>query len=147
MVAMIPEIPDWIRPEVDRAALALSFGFLQADAGVIAGRSARTVRRWLQEPEFRELVEQYNARNLYALAVRIDAAQLKAAETVIGLTDSTNERVQLAAALALLDRGAKLREEISFARRTAALEQTAAAGKLAEENKKKKAKNTKKGVR
>lgn len=131
MVA-IPEIPGSMNPAVDRAALALAYGFSQPDAALIAGKSARTLRRWLKEQAFRELVEEYAARNFYALAVRIDAAQLKAADTIIGLTDSRNERVQLAAALGLRDWGRNLREEVSFARRLAALEQTAAAGELNE---------------
>ena len=133
MVAMVPEIPEWLSPEVDRAALALSYGCTQADAAIIAGRSARTVRRWLQDPEFRNLVAGYTARNQYALAVLIDEALLGAAKTLIELQGSADERIRLSSSLALLGEGRKLREEISFARRLAALEQTAVAAHVIDE--------------
>jgi len=131
MAEMIPEIPEGINPAADRAALALGFGFYQADAAYFAGRSPRTLRRWLQDQTFQELVAQYSARTLYELAARIASYQLQAVDKIAELMNASNEHVQLGAARTLaLDLGPKSREELNFARRLAALEETAAASEL-----------------
>jgi hypothetical protein len=135
MAEMIPEIPEGISPAADRAALALGFGFFQADAAIFAGRSPRTLRRWLQHQMFQDLVAQYSASTLYTLAARITSYQLQAVDKIAELMNARNEHVQLGAARTMaLDLGPKSREELNFARRLAALEQTAAASEL---NKKK----------
>ncbi|HEY5013491.1 MAG TPA: hypothetical protein VIK61_12400 [Acidimicrobiia bacterium] len=131
MAQMIPEIPEGISPAADRAALALAFGFYQADAAILAGRSERTIRRWLQHPIFQELVAQYSASTLYELGARITSYQLQAVDKIAELMNARNEHVQLGAARTMaLDLGPKSREELMFARRLAALEQNAAASEL-----------------
>jgi hypothetical protein len=138
MVIAIPEIParESIDPKFDRAAMGLAFGWSQVDAARFAGTSDRNLRRWLQEPWFQQLVADYAQHTLYAVAARVEDLQLQALEVVADLMmNGESEQVRLKAALALLDLGPKLRDERGLQRRLAAVEQTAAAAKLENDEK------------
>jgi hypothetical protein len=131
MVVAVPEMPESINPQVDRAALGLGLGWSQVDAARFAGTSDRNLRRWLERDGFQQLVADYAQYSLYAVAARVEELQLRALETVADLmVNGKSEQVRLKAAIDLLDRGPKLREERTFVRRMAAVEQTAAVAKL-----------------
>jgi hypothetical protein len=131
MIAAVPEFPTQIDPRVDRAAFGLGEGWSQVDAARFAGTSTRSLRRWLQDPGFQQLVADYSQHSLYAVAARVEELQLQAIEKVADLMmNGESEQVQLKAAFGLLELGPKLREERTFQRRMTGVEQTAAVAKL-----------------
>jgi hypothetical protein len=135
MIAPVPEFPDPIDPKIDRAAFALGVGWSQADAAHFAGTSTRTLRRWLQDPPFQQLVADYSQHSLLAVAARVEQLQLQAIEVIAELMmNGKSEQVRLKAACFLVDLGSKLREERTFVRRLTAVEETAAVAKLKNAN-------------
>ena len=68
-----PTLP--ITPARERAAVELAYGATQKAAAAAAGVNAHTVGRWLKDPDYRALVDQYAADWLTAL--RTDLSQLR----------------------------------------------------------------------
>jgi hypothetical protein len=134
MIAIVEE-PNWdFTPGAERAAMLLGFRAPQAMAAEVAGVSARTIRRWLASPLFQQRVASYRAHNVAMLGELIDALQVRSAERLAELVESEDERIALGAVrLTLVDVGPNLRAETHLLRRLAALEQTAAAVELAEQ--------------
>jgi hypothetical protein len=129
ITAIVPSDHDPVR---DRAALTLAYGYPQADAARGVGVTDRTIRRWLSDAAFVSLVETYRARALYELGAQLEKAQLEAVAKLIELMHTGRDSVQATAARTLIDEARKTREEVSYLRRLAALEQTVAAAALDE---------------
>ena len=129
----IPALPEPIDPAKDRAALAIGLGFNAAQAGALAGRSDRQVRRWKQAPGFQALVEQYAATGQHQLQIDLYALRTKAIARLGDLIDSKKESVANVAIRTALDNERKEREAAALARRVAALETTVASAEFDEE--------------
>lgn len=103
---------------------ALAGGATHADAAATAGVSPRTVRRRLDDPAFKAQVQVTRA-DLVESAVGILArVTTTAAETLAQLLDKNiAPTVRLGAARAVIELGAKLREQQDLEGRIAALEE------------------------
>lgn len=86
------------------AVQVLAGGGRQADAARAAGCSARTIARWLQDPEFVELVQNARSRAIDDATARLGGLALKAADTLGALLTARNSpSARLGAARAILD--------------------------------------------
>lgn len=104
---------------------ALAAGATHAQAAERAGVSERTVRRRLDEPDFRRAVSRERGRILDRAA---GLAADTAAEAITVLRDlmrDAPEHVRLAAARAIVDRAASLREAGELEERLRRLEEVA----------------------
>jgi hypothetical protein len=98
-------------------ALALAKGQDVRAACAEAKVAERTARLWREDPAFTERVKQLQAE-LFAEAVAVLAAgNRKAADRLVKLVDSDNEKVSLAAARSVLEVGTSLREKLELAPR------------------------------
>jgi hypothetical protein len=108
------------------AALACG-GTVEASAKA-AGVSVPTVRRRLAEPEFRKAVDEARAEAVSRAVARLSATATLAADTLRELLKAKSEAVRLGASRAVLELGARLREQEELAARVAALEAQLGAG-------------------
>src|SRR5205814_8324927 len=88
-----------------------------------AGVSERTVRRRLDDPAFRRLVDEARAEMLTQATAQLTGAAVAAVETLRGLLGSELGFARLGAARAILDIGCRYREQLAWAARIAALEE------------------------
>jgi hypothetical protein len=102
---------------------ALACGASPESAAQKAGLSRRTVYRRLADPAFRAQVIELRAEMVRRSTGMVTAAGLAAVKTLMTLQDSAaSEAVRLGAARATLELGCKLRENVDWAERLAALE-------------------------
>jgi hypothetical protein len=92
-------------------------------AALAAGVSERTVRRRLDEPVFKRQVDDARAEMLAQATARLTGAALEAVEALRALLGSDLNFARLGAARAILEVGAKYREQLDLAERVAALEE------------------------
>src|SRR5437764_12502014 len=69
----------------DRAAEGLALGMTQRDAAAYAGAGERTVRRWLDDPEFVAMVRELRRREFERTSGRLMAAQEAAIDPLVDL--------------------------------------------------------------
>src|SRR5262245_36736735 len=93
-------------------ALALATGATVEGAAAAAGVSVGTVYRRLRLPEFRALVQARREQLLGQAAGKLAGGGGKAADVLVGLLDSGNEKVKLNAARAVLEFMTRLAELI-----------------------------------
>src|SRR3954464_15182527 len=92
---------------------ALAGGATYEDAAKRAGVSERTVRRRLDDPAFKRQVDEARAEMLSQATARLTSAALDAVEALRGLCwGSDLDFARLAAARAILEVGAKYREQL-----------------------------------
>ncbi len=102
--------------------LHLAAGASRTSAAKAAGVSERTVFRRLQDPAFRQRLDEARAEMLTSAVARLTASATSAAMTLHRLLTAESESVQLGAARSILELGTKLRESEELAARIAALE-------------------------
>lgn len=102
--------------------LALAQGQTTSQAATAAGVSSRTVRRWLEDPDFRQGVADSRTELLQLAVGRLAAAATKAVDTLIDALDSDRDMARVQAAKVLLDATLALRESLDLEQRIAAIE-------------------------
>ena len=128
MVEMIdsPSIPSDLNPRMERAAMARAYGYNQRDAGWLGGVSDRTIRRWEDDEHFVHLVEQYRARGLFELGVRLQQLIPLAVETLWSLMNFGTGPVRLGAAKAVIAFAHQTEDQLHSKREAALIEDLAA---------------------
>jgi hypothetical protein len=116
------EVEDGAGPD-DLLAAALAAGAEVAEAAERAGVSRRTAFRRLNDVGFRARVDELRRRMVAQAVGRLADSMSEAADKLKGLLASDDERVQLAAAKAILEAGPRLREQEELAERVQQLEQ------------------------
>ncbi len=116
-------------PEQDQVVVAaLAGGATYDQAGAAAGISGRTVRRRMRDDAFRARVHEASSELARAVAARLTASSLTAADRLTALLDAPDPRVQLAAVRLALDGSLRHREALELEERISALERAAAGG-------------------
>lgn len=105
--------------------IALASGKTYAEAAQAAGVSVATVKRRLQEPEFRQQIADIRAEMLERTMAALTANGVAAVSTLVQLLEADSEGARLAAAKHLLEIGTKLRDHYNHEARIAALEAAA----------------------
>ncbi len=103
-------------------AALLAAGLTQQQAAQAAGRSRASVTRALREPEFRALVERYEAGAARRVSRRLDRLCDDALGTLTELLGCKAPAVRARVALGVLDHAARSREQVDLEERVAALE-------------------------
>ena len=101
---------------------ALAQGKTHAEAGRIAGMSARTVRRRLQDDDFGARVEQARAEVTSAAAAQLAGLYPRAIGALSDLLDDKEGSVRLRAAQAVLKAGPELKAHTDFEQRLLEIE-------------------------
>lgn len=102
---------------------ALARGECQTAAAKLAGCSATTIRRRLEDPEIRNQIERFRETMLNSAAGQLGAILSKAVSTLEGLlTKSTPPAVRLAAAKSVVELTIRTREVLSWEKRLTELE-------------------------
>lgn len=114
-------------PKRDLLAALLAAGLSQEQAAQAAGRSRASVTRALREPEFRNLVERYEADAARRVSQRLDRLCDDALGTLAELLGCKAPAVRARVALGVLDHAARGREQ-DLEERVAALEAGKPAG-------------------
>lgn len=112
-------------PDLDprsEAATFLARGYSTEKTGEAVGRSARTVRRWLENPGFTAEVETVRRAILTEAVAALGAAVRDAVETLHASLGDDNPHVRVRAAATLLGSLPALAAHVSFETRLAALE-------------------------
>src|SRR5262245_31805137 len=104
---------------------ALASGLTVRAACKRAHVSVRTAFRRMAEPDFRREVVEARAGMFDRALGRMSSAAVQAASTLRKLLDARADTTKLAAARALLEHGAKLREQVDLERRISDLEMKA----------------------
>jgi hypothetical protein len=103
--------------------LALACGATHESAAQKAGLSLRTIYRRLENPGFREQVQQVRADIVRRVAGLFTAAGMSSFKTFTYLQESAgSESVRLGAARAVIELGCKLRKTVELTERLAAME-------------------------
>ena len=109
---------------------ALARGEGQTAAATLAGCSVSTIRRRLDEAEFRARVEKFRAEMLDAAAGKLGSTVVKAVSTLESLLSiETPPAVRMASAKALVEFALRTREALSWEKRLADLEARACSAK------------------
>jgi hypothetical protein len=103
--------------------LALAHGASVEAAAKAAGISRATVYRRLKEPAFRKQVDDARAEIVSRAVARLSSTSVEAADALRRLLYSDMDFARLAAARAILELGAKLREQHDLLSRIEALEE------------------------
>ncbi len=112
------------RHQVDDLIItAIAGGATYAEAGKQANVTERTVANRMADPGFRQRVAEVRSRLLEQTAAGLTASGLHAVGALDRLLDAESESVQLGAAKALIELGAKVREGHDLEQRITALEQ------------------------
>ena len=101
---------------------ALAAGGTVEAAAKHAGVSTATAHRRLADPDFRRRVAEAQNEAVARAVARLAATSTLAADTLRALLTAESEQVRLGAARAVLDLGARLREQLDLAERIAAIE-------------------------
>ena len=108
----------------EAAALALASGRTIKAAAKETKVGERTLHRWLKtDPSFRQRVTDYRDEFVSQTVGRLSALSVKATDTVAGLLDSEDEKVQIQAVRLVYESLAATREAVEFAARLNAVEQ------------------------
>ncbi len=110
----------------DAFALAVASGISLREAARSAGISESTAYRRLKDPAFRRRVSEIRTSFLNEAVGRLCEAANEAVSTLRALLTARSEGVRLSAARAILELGAKLREQTELEERITALEREAA---------------------
>jgi hypothetical protein len=102
---------------------ALAAGASYVDAAKQAGVHERTVRRRMDDPDFRRQVDQLRGEVVARAVAMLSSASVEAVETLRRLLGSEMDFARLAAARSILELGAKYREAEDLAVRLEVLEQ------------------------
>ena len=109
---------------------ALARGEGQTAAATLAGCSVSTIRRRLDDAEFRARVEKFRAEMLDAAAGKLGSTVVKAVSTLESLLSiETPPAVRMASAKALVEFALRTREALSWEKRLADLEARACSAK------------------
>ena len=112
------------RTKNQQLLMALACGATLENAARQCGLSDSTTRRRLQEPAFRQQLQELRADMLQRAAGVLTAAATEAVKTLVILQNPvTPAAVRLGAARAVLELGVKLREAADLEQRLASLEQ------------------------
>jgi type II secretory pathway component PulF len=105
--------------------VALACGATIEVAAQKAGLSQATVYRRLQDPEFKNRIQQAQSDMVKRASGTLTAAGMEAIKTLLSLlqSSSTPAAVRLGAARAVLELGSKLRDNVEFGERLRALEE------------------------
>ena len=107
---------------------SLARGEGQTATATLAGVSVSTVRRRLEDPDFRQRVDRFREGMLDAAAGRLGATVEKAVKTLEGLlADDTPPATRLAAARSVIEFTFRSREILSWEQRLAEVEARARA--------------------
>jgi hypothetical protein len=108
----------------EKLVIALACGSTVENAARQAGVSETTVYRRMKDPEFQRLLYAARQEMIQRTANMLTAASLESVKTLLRLQgDGVPHAVQLGAAKAIVELGAKLRESAELFARVAALEQ------------------------
>lgn len=103
--------------------IALACGSTVETAAAKAGLNERTVYRRLEDPDFREKLQEFRAKMVERASAMLSASGMEAVKTLLGLMErSIPHAVRLGAAKAILELGMKLRDLLEVEERLAALE-------------------------
>ena len=105
------------------AALAIASGSTIVEAAERAGISERTVRRRLDDPDYRMEISHLRSKLLDAAVGKLVAATTEAASTMQALLEADSEHVRLGAAKAILEFGLSLQEALETQTRITTLEE------------------------
>ena len=104
--------------------IALACGATVEAAAAKAGLGERTVYRRLEDPDFRQKLQEFRASMVERSSAMLTAASMEAGKTLLGLMDrSIPHATRLGAARAVIELGIKLRDLLEVEQRLAALEQ------------------------
>lgn len=107
-------------------AVALAAGATQVAAGKAAGVADRTVRAWLQEPTFVDMLREERARLIDAGAGRLAALVDHAADALENvLKDSGSDAARVSAARVVFESLLKIRDQSEFAEKLRELQRLA----------------------
>jgi hypothetical protein len=116
------------RREVDDLlVLHLAAGTTVEAAAELAGCSRATAHRRLQDPKFRQRVRDARGSMIERAVGHMTAGAVDASATLRNLLESSNEKIQLAAARSILELLTRVRETGEIEERLASLENRAAA--------------------
>lgn len=107
----------------DLLAAALAAGQTYGEASQALGVSVRTIARRMSEPDFRAKVSELRAAAASACTGRLTDAMASAADTLKALLTDDNKRTRLAAATAIIQLSAQLRNNEELSARIGELEQ------------------------
>jgi hypothetical protein len=113
----------------EAVALRLAAGQTAKAAAAAAEVGLRTVRRWLEEPEFVARVEELRGEMLERAMARLTRTTTRAAGVLRALLESADEKVRLRAAQQVLEQATRLREAVTLEQRLRALEEAEATRK------------------
>ena len=105
------------------AALAISSGSTIVEAAERAGISERTVRRRLDNPDYKVEISRLRGKLLDAAVGKLVAATTEAAATMQALLEADSEHVRLGAAKGILEFGLSLQEALDTQTRITTLEE------------------------
>ncbi len=103
--------------------ISLACGSTIEAAAAKAGLSKRTVNRRLEDPAFRQKLQEFRANMLERASAMLGAAAMEAVKTLLGLMErSIPHSTRLGAARAVIELGLKLRDLLEVEQRLSALE-------------------------
>ncbi len=103
--------------------ISLACGSTIDAAAAKAGLSKRTVNRRLEDPAFRQQLQEFRANMLERASAMLGAAAMEAVKTLLGLMERTiPHSTRLGAARAVIELGLKLRDLLEVEQRLSALE-------------------------
>jgi hypothetical protein len=115
------------------AATALAAAQTAVAAAAASGVHERTVRKWLDQPDYRARVERLRSEAVGRALGRLGDGMTAAADALRGLVGHRDPHVRFKAARAVLELGLKLREHAELEERVKELEarfaDTGAAGR------------------
>ena len=102
---------------------ALACGSTVEAAAAKSGLAERTVYRRLEDPDFREHLQEFRGQMVERASAMLSASGMEAVKTLLGLLErSIPHAIRLGAAKAILEIGMKLRDLLEVEQRLAALE-------------------------
>lgn len=101
---------------------ALAAGQTTTQAAEAAGVNPRTVRRWLEDDEFRDQVAQLRRDMLTGTVGQLTDAATQAVATLRDMLSANSEQVRVSAARAILSALVVVRESVDLEQRIDALE-------------------------
>ena len=108
---------------VELVAVALAGGGTIREVAASTRVSERTIRRWLKKPGFVKRVGRFRAEAVLAGLNKLSDGMSKATNTLVGLLESTDERVKLQAAKATIELGLRARDSLELEERIRQLEE------------------------
>lgn len=120
---MNPEKPKKSIISNELLLISLACGSTIEAAAAKAGLTKRTVHRRLEDPDFRQQLQEFRANMIERASSMLGAAAMEAVKTLLSLMERTvPHATRLGAARAVLELGIKLRDLIEVEQRLAALE-------------------------